>query len=137
MKRIQVLDCTLRDGGYCNQWKFGQDNIRHIIKGLLAANIDYIECGFLTNCIKYENDRTKFTSVEQLKDIIPRAKTGVPFLVMINYGEYSEKDLPACRETCIDGIRIAFHKKDYHGAIDFCRKLKNAVPAYSHPPEGI
>ena len=34
MGKINVLDCTLRDGGYCNQWKFGYNNIKKIIDGL-------------------------------------------------------------------------------------------------------
>ncbi len=48
MSSIQVLDCTLRDGGYCNQWKFGYENIKKIVTGLMEANIDIVECGFLT-----------------------------------------------------------------------------------------
>ena len=31
MSRISVLDCTLRDGGYCNGWKYGYENIKKII----------------------------------------------------------------------------------------------------------
>lgn len=124
MKRIQVLDCTLRDGGYCNQWRFGQENIRHIINGLLMANIDYIECGYLTDQAEYDADKTIFTNVKQLESILPNAKTGVPFLAMVNYGECAIENMPDCKETNIDGIRVAFHKKDYHEAVDFCRELK-------------
>lgn len=25
MNTVHVLDCTLRDGGYCNQWQFGHE----------------------------------------------------------------------------------------------------------------
>ena len=32
MNTIHVLDCTLRDGGYSNQWKFGFDNAKKIAK---------------------------------------------------------------------------------------------------------
>ena len=28
MNKIQILDCTLRDGGYCNQWEFGYKNTK-------------------------------------------------------------------------------------------------------------
>ena len=28
MKKIQVLDCTLRDGGYCNDCRFEYNNIK-------------------------------------------------------------------------------------------------------------
>ena len=35
MSKIQVLDCTLRDGGYCNNCKFGFDNEKKIVHGLV------------------------------------------------------------------------------------------------------
>lgn len=38
MNRVQILDCTLRDGGYCNQWKFGEKNKKIIVNGLCDAN---------------------------------------------------------------------------------------------------
>ena len=49
MSKIQVLDCTLRDGGYCNNWRFGFDNEKKIVSGLVEANIDIIECDFFVN----------------------------------------------------------------------------------------
>ncbi len=124
MNRVCVLDCTLRDGGYCNSWKFGKENIKRIITGLHAANVEYIECGFLTNRVEYDEDRTKFTKLSQINSIIPNGKVGKLCLVMINYGEYSVEDLPNCSETCIDGIRVAFHKKDVIEAIHFCAEIK-------------
>jgi 4-hydroxy 2-oxovalerate aldolase len=27
MSDIRLLDCTLRDGGYVNDWKFGHDSL--------------------------------------------------------------------------------------------------------------
>ena len=50
MKNINVLDCTLRDGGYINEFDFGKSNISKIIKNLNDANIDVVECGFLKKC---------------------------------------------------------------------------------------
>ena len=41
--RIKVLDCTLRDGGYVNDWKFGDDNAKAIVNELSSTGIDYIE----------------------------------------------------------------------------------------------
>ena len=52
MGRIQVLDCTLRDGGYCNQWKFGYENAKKIISSLVNAGVEIIECGFKTRGIR-------------------------------------------------------------------------------------
>ena len=33
MGQIELLDCTLRDGGYINDWKFGYYTIRDIKTG--------------------------------------------------------------------------------------------------------
>ena len=45
---VEVLDCTLRDGGYINNWEFGRHAIPSILKKLDQGGIDIIECGFLT-----------------------------------------------------------------------------------------
>lgn len=47
MKKIRILDCTLRDGGYVNNWKFGFENIKDTVKRLIQAGIDIIEVGYL------------------------------------------------------------------------------------------
>lgn len=41
-----VLDCTLRDGGYYNQWSFHLDLVSPYLHALDAAKIDAIEIGF-------------------------------------------------------------------------------------------
>ena len=42
-----LLDCTLRDGGYLNDWEFGYDNIVNIYERLVSAKVDIIEVGFI------------------------------------------------------------------------------------------
>ena len=66
MNRIYVLDCTLRDGGYCNEWNFGEKNIQYILAGLEQANADIIECGFLTKKVKHTPAISKFDTFEQV-----------------------------------------------------------------------
>ena len=125
MNHIQILDCTLRDGGYCNKWNFGEKNISKIIKGLIDAKVDIVECGFLTNRVNYHRNISKFTDLSQLDYFIPRIKTNQLFVVMVNYGEYDIADLPDCNECAIDGIRVAFHKKDCKEALEYCKKISN------------
>ena len=36
---MKILDCTLRDGGYCNQWKFGYENTKKIVAGLCESTL--------------------------------------------------------------------------------------------------
>jgi len=124
MNRIRVLDCTLRDGGYCNEWKFGFNNIKEIIKCLSDANIDIIECGFLTQKVQYKRNISKFTSLEEVKELIPKDKKGKMYVCLLNYGEYNIDDIPMCDNSSLDGIRVAFHKRDMEQALEFCEKLK-------------
>ena len=124
MSRIQVLDCTLRDGGYCNQWKFGFDNTKKITRSLVEAGIDIVECGFITNRVEYDNNVTKYTKVDQIAEIIPRDRGGKLFVAMMNYGEYDPDALPECDGSSIDGIRVAFHKKNASEALKLCEVIK-------------
>ena len=45
-KRIKILDCTLRDGGYYNNWDFYQDLVETYLKAMDQASIDVVEIGF-------------------------------------------------------------------------------------------
>lgn len=126
MSNIQVLDCTLRDGGYCNQWRFGKSNIRKVIEGLEKSNIDVAELGFLSDSkiSVYSEDVTIYNDLHQLDTIAPHYNSQTEFVVMINYGEYDAEKLPCSEEVIISGIRVAFHKKDMDAALDFCYKIK-------------
>ena len=124
MNTIHVLDCTLRDGGYCNQWKFGYVNAKKITRSLIDANVDIVECGFLTNRVTYNPDITKFTTLEKIATVIPSDRKGKIFVAMMNYGEYQVEDLPEYDGSSIDGIRVAFHKKNLKEALEVCKGIK-------------
>lgn len=124
MNTVHVLDCTLRDGGYCNQWQFGFENTREITSGLVEANIDIIECGFLTNNIEYDANVTKYNKLEEIATVIPENRGGKLFVAMMNYGEYNIEDLPDCDGSSIEGIRVAFHKKNLNESLDLCEQIK-------------
>ena len=47
MGTLKVMDCTLRDGGYINDWRFGNKAIREIIRKIVLSGIEYVEIGFL------------------------------------------------------------------------------------------
>ena len=46
MKNIKILDCTLRDGGYYNNWDFSKDVVSDYLKTMSKVGIEYIELGF-------------------------------------------------------------------------------------------
>lgn len=124
MNNIQLLDCTLRDGGYCNEWRFGFENAKKITLGLQNAGIEIIECGFLTNKVPYDPNVTKFTNVREIERILPENRGEKSYVAMMNYGEYNIDDLHTYDSSSIDGIRVAFHKRNLEDALLLCRKIK-------------
>ena len=41
----EILDCTLRDGGYVIDFAFTEDEVKHIVADLSEAGVPYIEIG--------------------------------------------------------------------------------------------
>ena len=46
MKNLTILDCTLRDGGYYNDWNFSKDFINEYLKTIYKSGIKFVELGF-------------------------------------------------------------------------------------------
>ena len=45
-KKIVLLDCTLRDGGYYNNWDFSKNLISKYLKSMAASGVEFAEIGF-------------------------------------------------------------------------------------------
>lgn len=121
MNHIKILDCTLRDGGYINDWKFKDSHIIKILKALNKSDIDIVECGYLNSKNGKKNDSTLFDSIEIIDQILPSNLQNK--VVMINLGDYDTKELPNKKDTNVDGIRLAFHKKDVEMAYNVSKEI--------------
>ncbi|OUN20037.1 hypothetical protein B5G34_16245 [Flavonifractor sp. An82] len=122
MKKPLILDCTLRDGGYINQWHFGNSAIYSIVNYLNEANIDIIECGFLKDCT-YNSDVSIFSSTLQITPFIFPKKQGTMYVAMIALGDISPDKILPCDGSSIDGIRLTFHKHEWEEAKQVARAL--------------
>jgi 4-hydroxy 2-oxovalerate aldolase len=115
MSNVKILDCTLRDGGYINDWKFGKKTIKDVIDNLEDANIDIIETGFIRN-IEHSEDSSVFSSVEQIKDLIGVKKSNTLYAVMIEQHNYVEQLIPEYDRMSVDLIRLTFRKNEWKEA---------------------
>lgn len=124
MSNIKILDCTLRDGGYVNDFDFGRDNIAKILLQLQNAGIDIVECGFLEDG-PYDPNASVFNTVEQIAALLPEKRSGdTMFVAMACYGEYSLSQLSPCDGSSVTGIRVTFHYNEVNEALEYCRKVK-------------
>jgi len=44
---LEYLDCTIRDGGYRNNWSFSDEDVQRCYKSVSEAGFDYFEIGFI------------------------------------------------------------------------------------------
>lgn len=123
-KRTKLLDCTLRDGGYVNNWNFGLDNIKTIITGLQNARIDYIETGFLVDK-KITKNQSLFNKIDEINTILPQNCDKNRFFAMISYGKFDINRLPEYSDNLISGIRFIFKKQNLKDALKTCREIKS------------
>ena len=118
MKQVKLLDCTLRDGGYVNDWEFGHDNIVTIFERLISAGVDILEVGFLDDRRTFDRNRTIMPTTQCADQIFGKLDKGNTMIVaMIDYGTCDISNLSPCSESYIDGIRVIFKKQVRHEAI--------------------
>ncbi len=126
MNEIKLLDCTLRDGGYINDWAFGSDNITNIFERLVSANIEIIEIGFLDETRTYDSDKTIMPDCNAVNATYAGMEKGDSIVVgMIDFGHCGIDNILPCEDCFLDGIRVIFKQHVMTDAIDFCRKIKN------------
>jgi len=128
-QNIKILDCTLRDGGRIINCEFSQFHINGIIRELNRAKIDIIEVGFLRSKMKYNDNSTFFTEMDQLYDILQAKDKYAEYVLFTDYGEeyggWDFNKLPPCDDNTVKGIRLGFRKNDLDSAINTMRLIKD------------
>lgn len=125
MKNCYLLDCTLRDGGYINDWEFGHDNIVNIFERVVKSNVDVIEVGFIDDRRTFDINRSIFPDTKSADVIYGKLDRKNTMVVgMIDYGTCDISNLQPCDESYLDGIRVIFKKDKMHAAIEYCRQVK-------------
>ena len=114
MKNVQILDCTLRDGGRIIDCAFPDQEIKEMTHRLANAKIDIVEVGFLRDyrVVEYKGDSTFFTDVDQIIPFLDKSNTNVMYVAFIDYGMFDIESLKPYDGTSIDGIRFGFTKKN-------------------------
>ncbi len=124
MNSIKVLDVTLRDGGCVNDFNFGQVYMEKILVAQEKSGVDMIEMGYLDETKGTLRGRTQWKTVEAIHETLMKdKKPGITYLAIMDYGKFNVDSLPLRSEKTIDGIRVAFHKKNMHDIPDIGRKI--------------
>ena len=121
MNKIHVLDCTLRDGGYVNDWQFGDENSRQIVDYVTRSGVDYAELAFIRLC-DYQTDKMEFSHMDQITKIFRPSSYPLAAMVEIGYG-YPVESFPCDSENTVDLIRLVIWKRMMKESYEYARRL--------------
>ncbi|MCI5555541.1 aldolase catalytic domain-containing protein [bacterium] len=124
MPNVKLLDCTLRDGGYINDWRWGYSTARDLVDTLTRAGTDIVEVGFLRNVESYRPDVTVCNTIEELNRLLPDHTGHTMYSGMAMRSNYDIAKLSPYDGTGIEMIRITAHDYDIREGMDFAREVK-------------
>lgn len=122
---MKVLDCTLRDGGYYNNWSFPPDVVEEYLSSMAASGVDIVELGLRSLFINGFKGASGYTTDSYLDSLdLPES---LKVAVMVNASELV--DGKALDETMqalfprsavnskVDVVRVACHVHEFKKAL--------------------
>lgn len=127
---IKVVDCTLRDGGIVNDFKFDDEFVKDLYKANIAAGVDYMEFGYKASKEIFNVEdfgKWKFCDEESIREIVGDNDTDLKIAVMADVGRTDyKKDIIPKKDSVIDMIRVATYVNTIPAAIEminYCADL--------------
>ena len=118
MTTALLLDCTLRDGAYVIDKKFGDGVINGIIDGLVKAGMDIVEIGFLQDD-GFGPGKTVFLNSKEAQRFIPEQRGNTSFAVLADYSRYSIENLDEYDGKSFDAVRVCFFKHERYDVLRY------------------
>jgi 4-hydroxy 2-oxovalerate aldolase len=126
------IDCTLRDGGYYNNWDFSREFLVDYLAAMNAASVDYVELGFRSLDTNGFKGACAYTTDDFIISLpIP---AGLAIGVMVNAAELvSHPAGPVEAAKLLFGVaskspvtlvRIACHLHEFEASLLACTWLK-------------
>ena len=131
-KKTKILDCTIRDSGYLNNWNWSYDTVKNFVYYMGEIGVEYCEIGFLKDEKYVEKDAGIWRNLANNLNIIKKLKQGTKckIAVMIDIGSskesyYDVNLLPNQKDSEIDLIRVFVFFKVIDRSINVCNILKD------------
>ena len=126
---IKVLDCTLRDGGLVNKFRFTDEFVKALYQANVQAGVDYMEFGYKASkdIFKVEDfGKWKFCDEEAIREIVGNNETDLKIAVMTDVGRTDyKKDIIDRKDSVIDLVRTATYIHQIPSAIEMIEDAKN------------
>ncbi|HAH05426.1 MAG TPA: hypothetical protein DCM05_02695 [Elusimicrobia bacterium] len=125
MNRVRLLDCTIRDGGYLNDWRFDERMVRDVYRASSKAGVDVVELGFrgTERCFDpAQFGPWRFTPESLLREAVRGG--GARVALMADFGKIEADDFCDRKDSVVDMVRVAAHRDAIPGALALLEKIK-------------
>lgn len=138
--KIQINDCTVRDGGYLTNKNSSPEFIRGVVNGLVDGGIDCIELGFLQT--KTNGETLVYNNSTECRQYIPENRSRTKFAGFGDNSRYDIESLDDYDGKSFDVFRLSFAKHERQEALIFCEEIQKKgykvfvqpmdAPGYTH-----
>ena len=127
LNKTEILDCTLRDGSYVNNFQFSKNDTKKILNVLESSGIKFIEIGHgmglgASRIKKFKAKETDKSYCQVASKVITKAKWGV-FCIP---GVASLDDIRMAKDYGVNFVRVGTNIENYKEQEEFiklCKKL--------------
>uniref|UniRef100_UPI004047A1F1 aldolase catalytic domain-containing protein n=1 Tax=Rheinheimera sp. TaxID=1869214 RepID=UPI004047A1F1 len=134
MNKINLIDCTFRDGGYYNNWDFPDNLVSSYLATMVAAKVDYVELGFRSFDVSSGFKGTfAYTTDNIIRSLNIPVELNISVMVnaseIVNHAqgpiEASKLLFAPRKESPVSLVRFACHVHEFEQALVACDWLKN------------
>ena len=126
VKDFEILDCTLRDGGYYTNWDFDRELVEEYYRAMESLPISYVEIGYrslVKNTYLGEYFYCPKYVLERAKALMPSKK----IVLILDEKNTINQDLDQLLDICkpyVHMIRMAIAPDNIIRAIDLAKAIK-------------
>lgn len=130
-KRIQILDCTLRDGGLKLQDEaFGEDyphfspeDTAEMITLFQQSRVDILELGSMMPSSEDLRQFGTYQGIEDISKVMPRDDNGQMYAALYRGPDTPIEMIPDWRPGYCRAVRVILRYSELRKSLDFCRSL--------------
>ncbi|AXJ01679.1 4-hydroxy 2-oxovalerate aldolase [Cyclonatronum proteinivorum] len=122
---FNILDCTLRDGGYYTNWDFSKETVKTYFEAFNHLPVEYLEVGYRSNPMKGYLGEYFYCPVPVLQQI--KSLSNKKLVIILNEKDVRAEDAePLLKPIAglVDMVRIAIDPKNFERAVVLAKEVK-------------
>tara|TARA_B110000093_G_scaffold181941_1_gene227200 strand:- start:109 stop:1644 length:1536 start_codon:yes stop_codon:yes gene_type:complete len=122
---MEILDCTIRDGGYYTNWDFDKNLIKSYLKNLDKLPVDYLEVGYRSASLTGYYGEYFYCTIDTINFL--SSNSNKKLVIILDEKNFNIDLINDLLDPCkgkIDMIRMAIDPQNFHRAVKKAKIIK-------------